>query len=302
VREVVFSHDSQLFYTIDNSGSVGIWDTKTFTKQHSSSEELGHTGSIILSADGDHLIVGTDSGQLWVLDARDLQVVAHRSLRSGRILPIGFRADNKSLVVLESGNMISLWNTKDWQLRSRVETGLKNQYYSKIYCAIPHGSDILLYPSGSDLVWWDLKQSQELATLRINSRRSGVIAVSPTEPLLASAARGDFVTLWNWQTRQFVGRLRGPRAFMGVAFSPDGRRLVTGSHDKESLIIWDVSTRQEIARCGTSISSLQHSVQFSPDGNIVCAVDDARTAYFLRAPSFETINAIEAKRNRTERR
>ncbi len=147
-----------------------------------------------------------------------------------------------------------------------------------------------------------LKQSQELATLQINSRRSGVIAVSPTEPLLASAARGDFVTLWNWQTREPTGRFRGPRAFMGVAFSPDGRRLVTGSNGKGSLIIWDVSTKQEIARCGTSVSGLQHSVQFSPDGNIVCAVDDERNAYFLRAPSFESINAIEAKQRQTERR
>ena len=145
-------------------------------------------------------------------------------------------------------------------------------------------------------------QSQKMASLRINSRRSGVIAVSPTEPLLASAARGDFVTLWNWQTRESAGRFRGPRAFMGVAFSPDGQRLVTGSNGKGSLIIWDVSTKQEVARCGTSISSLQHSVQFSPDGNIVCAVDDARSAYFLLAPSFESINATEARQRQEERR
>jgi WD40 repeat protein len=301
VREVVFSPDSHLFYTIDDSGSVSIWDTKTFTKQHSSSSKLGDESTIILSGDGEHLIAGNASGQLWVLDARDLQVVAHRSIQSGQILPMGFSADGKSLVVLESGNNISLWNVETWQLRSRVETGLKIQYHTKKnYCAIPHGSDMLLYPSGADLAWWDLKQSQELAILRINSRRSGVIAVSPTKPLLASAARGDFVTLWNWQTREPAGRFRGPRAFIGVAFSPDGRRLVTGSNGKGSLIIWDVSTKQEIARCGTSVSTLQHSVQFSPDGNIVCAADDARIAYFLRAPSFERINALEAEQRKKE--
>jgi WD40 repeat protein len=301
VRQVVFSPDSQSFYAVDDSGSIGIWDMKTFAKQHSSSSKLGDENSFILSGDGEHLIAGNGSGQLWVLDARDLQVVAHRSVQSGKILPMGFSADGRSLVVLESGNNISLWNVETWQLRSRVETGLNIQYHTKKnYCAIPHGSDILLYPSGADLAWWDLEQSQELATLRINSRRSGVIAISPTEPLLASAARGDFVTLWNWQTRKPAGRFRGPRAFMSVAFSPDGRRLVTGSNGKESLIIWDVSTKQEIARCGTSVSTLQHSVQFSPDGNIVCAVDNARTAYFLRAPSFEEINDLEAEQRKKE--
>jgi WD40 repeat protein len=211
---------------------------------------------------------------------------------------VGFSADSKSLVALESGNKISLWNVETWQLRSRVETRLNIERYRKNFCAIPQGSDMLLYPSGADLVWWDLKQSKEQATIRVNSRRSGVIAVSPTEPLLASAALGDFVNLWNWQTRQPAGRLRGPRAFQSVAFSPDGRRLVTGSNGKGALMLWDVSTRQEIARFGTSVPSLVHTVQFSPDGNIICAVDIKGTAYFLRAPSLEKINALEAKQRK----
>ncbi|MHC4072603.1 MAG: protein kinase domain-containing protein, partial [Planctomycetota bacterium] len=300
VREVVFSADSRSFYTVNDKGSVGIWDVETLNKQPSLSPELGKQSSIILSPDGDHLIAGTGSGQLCVLDAGSLQVVAQQNIQSGQILPVGFSADGKSLVVLESGKKISLWNLETWQLRSRIESESKIQYYIKNYCAIPQGSDILLYPSGADLVWWDLKQSQEQATLRVHSKRSGVIAVSPTEPLLASASRSDFINLWNWQTRQPAGRFRGPRGFHSVAFSPDGRRLVTGSNGKGALMLWDVSTRQEIARFGTHVSSILKEIQFSPDGNMICAVDIGGTAYFWRAPSLERINALEAGRNRKE--
>jgi WD40 repeat protein len=302
VQQVVFLPDSRSFYTIDKNGSVGVWDAMTLSKQHSLSPELGPNSSIILSPDGDHLIAGTGSGELWVLDAGGLQVVAHRSAQSGKILPVGFSADGKSLVALEFGNKISLWNVDTWQLRSRVETGLNIEAYRKVYCAIPQDSDMLLCPSEADLVWWDLAQSKELARVRINTRRSGHIAVSPTEPLLASASRGDFICLWNWQTRQPKGRLRGPRSFHSVAFSPDGRRLVSGSRSKGALMLWDVSARQEIARFGTGVWPILDSVQFSPDGNIICAIDTEKTAHFLRAPSFERINAIEAEQRRTERR
>jgi WD40 repeat protein len=300
VQQVVFSADSRSFYTIDGNGSVSIWDTETFSKQHSLSPELGGKSSIILSPDGDHLIAGTGSGELWVLDAGGLRVVAHRPAQSGQILPVGFSADGKSLVALESGNKISLWNVETWQLRSRVETGLNIESYQKVYCAIPQDSDMLLCPSEADLVWWDLAQSKELARVRINTRRSGHIAVSPTEPLLASAARGDFICLWDWQTRQPAGRLRGPRAFHSVAFSPDGRRLVSGSRSKGALMLWDVSARQEIARFGTGVWPILDSVQFSPDGNIICAIDTEKTAHFLRAPSFERINALEAEQRKKE--
>ena len=300
VRQVVFSADSRSFFTIDKNGSISIWDAKTFSKQHSSSPELGGNSSIILSPEEDHLIVGTGAGELWVLDAGNLQVVAHRSTQSGLILPVGFSADDTFLVVLESGNKISLWNADTWQLRSRIESGLNIEYYIKNYCVIPQDSDIFLCPSGGDLVWWNLAQSKELIRIRVNSRRSGFIAVSPTEPLLASASRGDFIKLWNWQTRQPAGSLRGSSSLHSVAFSPDGRRLVSGGNGKGALMLWDVSAKHEIARFGTRVSPILHSVQFSPDGNLICAVDIDGTASFWQAPSFEMINALEARQQKNE--
>ncbi len=299
VRQVVFSEDSRSFYTINRNGSLSIWDAETFEKQHLLSQELGPGSSIILSPDGKHLIAGTGSGELWVLDARDLQVVVRQNAQSGKILPVGFSADGKFLVALESGNKISKWNVDTWQLRSRVDSGLHIERYIKRRFAMPPDSDILLCPSEENIVWWDLAQSKEQARILFNTRRKGGIAVSPTEPLLAVACDSDFTFLWDWQTRQFVDRLRGTKVSHSVAFSPDGRRMVTGSSGKGALMLWDVSTRQEIAQFGTS-STVIVTVQFSPDGNTICAADNGGIAHFWPAPSFETINALEAEQRKKE--
>jgi len=170
---------------------------------------------------------------------------------------------------------------------------------SNIY-AIPPGSDMLLYPSGADLVWWDLRSSKEQVHMPVNSKFPGWIAISPTEPLLASVNRGEFLRLWNWQTRQPDRRLRGPSALNGVAFSPDGKRLVAGSPNLRSLVLWDVATRQEIAQFGTGLSGGIDAVQFSPDGNTICAVDGHGTAHFWRAPSFREISVIETRQQKQE--
>jgi WD40 repeat protein len=302
VRQVVFSADSSSFYTISENGLVSLWDTKTFSKQHSLPVELGEKSSLILSPDGNHLIAGTGSGYLWVLDAEKLQVVAQRKTQSERILPVGFSADGRSLVTLEPFNKVSLWNVETWQLKSTAEARSKIKFLNQNYdiYVIPQDSNILLYPSGADLVWWDIELSKELASIRVNSQYPGFIAVSPTEPLLASADRGDFTYIWNWRTRQLAGRLRGPNAFYGLAFSPDGRRLLTGSSNK--LTLWDVSTRQEIARFAPGNSALMEAVRFSPDGNIISAIDAKGNAYFLRAPSLERINDLEARQHQAERR
>jgi WD40 repeat protein len=183
-----------------------------------------------------------------------------------------------------------------------VESPLHFRYFENGRYAILQESDLLLCISGdTDLVWWDLAQSKVLARIDVKSRGfNNEFAVSPTEPLLASIAAGDYVSLWDLKTTRPLGQILGPREFHSVSFSPDGRRLVSGSSGKGALRLWDVSTMQEIARFGTDFERTLTSVQFSPDGNIICSVDNNR-AYFLRAPSRESVNALQAK-NKTERR
>ena len=51
---------------------------------------------------------------------------------------------------------------------------------------------------------------------------------------------------------------------MSGAFSPDGKRVVTASHDKNARI-WDVATGTLLATLPTDGSEVQTAV-FSPDG------------------------------------
>jgi WD40 repeat protein len=48
-----------------------------------------------------------------------------------------------------------------------------------------------------------------------------------------------------------------------VAFSPDGRRIVSGSHDN-TVKVWDAATGQEMLTLERQMSVF--SVAFSPDG------------------------------------
>src|SRR6266511_5927444 len=54
---------------------------------------------------------------------------------------------------------------------------------------------------------------------------------------------------------------------LSVAFSPDGRTVLSGSYDN-TLKLWDVATGTEI-RTFAGHSSSVHSVAFSPDGRTV---------------------------------
>jgi WD40 repeat protein len=78
---------------------------------------------------------------------------------------------------------------------------------------------------------------------------------------------GDGTVLTIWETQEFrkVRTLRGHQGFIAaVAFSPDGEKIVTGSHDL-SFIVWDAATGTQLGvQSGHGDEVL--SVAFDPAG------------------------------------
>src|SRR5262249_35198539 len=98
---------------------------------------------------------------------------------------------------------------------------------------------------------------------------------------LASAA-GDVAKrgageakVWDVQTGEEVLNLDGPTTLvLGVAFSPDGRRLATSGMDK-NVKLWDATNGREILTLSGLRLYLNPRVAFSPDGTrLICAGRD----------------------------
>jgi WD40 repeat protein len=80
-----------------------------------------------------------------------------------------------------------------------------------------------------------------------------------------------------------------------VAFSPDGKRLFTLSGEEETVKIWDVATRQEVATLPAS-GSLFGDTRLSDDGNTITSINWRGDLHVWRAPTGEDIDLEEARR------
>ncbi len=72
------------------------------------------------------------------------------------------------------------------------------------------------------------------------------VVLSPDGDRIAASA-GDGVRVWNAQTGDLIGSLRTEHklAVSSIVFTPDGRRIVSGSEDS-TLRLWDATTGQPI--------------------------------------------------------
>jgi WD40 repeat protein/serine/threonine protein kinase len=125
-----------------------------------------------------------------------------------------------------------------------------------------------------ELKVWDLDTGRENLNLSLKGKGRAV-AISPDGDVVAAALGDNTVRLYHVATGQEVLALKGhSRRISGIAFSPDGKRLVTGGGWDESVKLWDAQTGEEILTVGRATSNTGvgfSSIGFSADGRRIVA-------------------------------
>jgi WD40 repeat protein/tRNA A-37 threonylcarbamoyl transferase component Bud32 len=118
------------------------------------------------------------------------------------------------------------------------------------------------------------------------------VTVSPEGGLVAAGMTRGSVRLFDPARQALIESVHGHlNAVFGLAFSPDGRRLISASGGREAIKLWDVRTRQELLTLPGTGSALL-TASWSPDGNVMLAGTPWQA---WRAPSWEEIAEAEAK-------
>jgi WD40 repeat protein len=81
----------------------------------------------------------------------------------------------------------------------------------------------------------------------------------------------------------------------GVVFSPDQRRLVSGSWDHK-LKFWDVSTGQELGSASGEVDRVQ-AITLSPNGRWLAAESDSNSVMLFNASTGQAVRTLRGRKN-----
>jgi WD40 repeat protein/serine/threonine protein kinase len=312
-RHAAIGPDSKLVAAASRDTAVRIWDTGRGEELHKFVNEFETPMQVTFSPDGAHLAAAIDSGTLGGVKVWDLKTGRLvRTLPEQAATPLfppkeglypwagapcfalAYSPDGKRLASGGVDRSVRVWEAETGKQVFALgeHTGTVNSVaFSRdgrrlvsasgglrVNLRGPGELNPLNLPSDDpqavpDVKVWDAATGKELLTLSL-PHRPNAVAISPDGEVIATALQDNTARVYDATTGKEIRALRGhTRSLFGVAFSPDGHRLVTGGGSDESVKLWDAKTGEEIMTLSRGDDAVR-SVAFSPDGHKIVAASD----------------------------
>ena len=282
-----FGANSETIMTSNLKGDVAKWSGTDF-QDETPLMQIGPKLHQHFSDDGRWLAASSSNGLLQVWNLHEQTMVSQ--FNSSRRTSIDFfRADGSRLVTHDMAD----GTYQEWD----VATGTKTQEWRgplgpSFNAGSPDGRWCLMFGYDGSNVLRDMVSGREMIP-NLDMKYMQDVTFSPNGKLLAAATDFGFARLWETASLTEIATL--PSMLLGkhsVAFSPDNARLAVGGSGPEAIKLWDINSREELFSLAGQGTLFKFSA-FSPDGNVLGALNRVGILHIWRVPSWKMIQDAE---------
>ncbi|MBI5218270.1 MAG: caspase family protein [Bacteroidia bacterium] len=183
----------------------------------------------------------------------------------GQILTVAVNNDGKNVITGGADKRTYIWDTK---------TGEKIKSFgshSDKVTGVAYNSNYKTFITASadmKIIVWGADDGKPKSIIKGNTGAITSVAINPVNENIANAA-GNEIKLWDEKYRLLASLQGHAKTVNSIAYSPDGKSIVSGSNDN-TVRIWDASSGQLLNTINADQKDIT-SVCFSADGKYVAS-------------------------------
>ncbi|KAH3757178.1 telomerase protein component 1 [Pelomyxa schiedti] len=270
-----YSPDGKVIVTGSYDKSMKVWDAEGGTEITALNGHGARINCFVFIRGGKSLVSAADDNTLKVWDLLASREVATLVGHSASVRKCSFSPKSELIATASDDGTVKVWDWKRQAAATKTAESMRHAGSITSSCFSLEGDFLCTCASDGSIKLWNTLVTDEASlgkcvTLALGGGETPAVrcCVFAKGGVLATGNDRGLITLWNTKDFTVVGTLSGhTNAVRGLAFTPDGKHLVSVSWDTRA-IIWSVAGLNQVREV-TAHSEWLECVDISPDGSLV---------------------------------